>query len=331
MRKFPKDKDVARSTAWWAYTKLRQDKDPGALLPIDTLPEGKYATAWWAFRSSNGGERAALHDALAAWTTPDAEKDNAERATAIREEAVLFASRLGTLQDVDQRDQLRTARAMGQVGRIAEAIDATRALAPGAADPVSLRFDVMQYERRRGDPSKIAEATLAAFDACGAQCPRAQELVNEALELHETFSTSGDTRFYQAAHDLYGTLRCSGKLTDPALRKSVGDYGGNLEATKKNLKPAKGHLDKAIVERVIADHKPEVEGCYEAAIQGNPTLTGTTGTARSTSTRTAGSSRRRPVRSPRASRRAHARGAVPGAQRRRLDARDRDLPAHSST
>ncbi|HEX4422870.1 MAG TPA: AgmX/PglI C-terminal domain-containing protein [Kofleriaceae bacterium] len=175
----------------------------------------------------------------------------------------------------------------GLVGRWADGIAALdKAVEFGkdivpANDRVVIRYSQADYTVKLDTPDvavQYAKQALAAVAACGTQCTDKEKSDPvEGLYLmgrlfHILYATANDKRYYQPAHDLYAMTI---PLLPAAQQPQAQQDATKLETTLKNTKAGTGTHDKGALGALLARHTPEVQTCYENAIEANPKIGGT--------------------------------------------------------
>jgi tetratricopeptide (TPR) repeat protein len=300
--RFPKEKDVAESRGWWAYSLLMQYKNDDAAQvlnadqPSEKLPELAYVIAWTKFRK--GDQAGAFQAIVVAW------KGWKERPAreALERDVYLFAGRGVSLQDAvaamtpvvgknpDQQFELYGklgTEAYQFAGRWADGIAAIEKAIGilGAKLPVEvapkLRYTQANYALRLDDPDQVAKfgkATLDALTACGDKCAKDKDALVEtvlsfARLLYVLYATAHDDRFYQPAHDLYAAVIPA--VSGGKEEKSTLEESTNLEGFHKAMKPGDGTHAKDQISRLLDLHNQEIQACYELALASNPKVGGT--------------------------------------------------------
>jgi hypothetical protein len=301
---FPKEKDIADSRAWWAYSLLMQYKNAEAVevlkadQPSEKSPELSYVIGWAKFRAGDSaGAFRAMVLADKGWGADRPAREAVER------DLYLFAGRGVPLADStaaltplfgknpDQQFDLLVrlgGEAYQFAGRWADGIAAIeKAITALGADKLppeaapKLRYAESSYALRLDDPAsvtKYGKLTLDALSACAAKCTKDKEalvetVVSHARLLYVLYATAHDDRYYQPAHDLY--LAVMPFLTGTALEKGTLEESTNLESFKKAMKPTDGTHAKDQIARLLDLHDQEVQACYELGLATNPKIGGT--------------------------------------------------------
>jgi tetratricopeptide (TPR) repeat protein len=301
--RFPKEKDVADSRAWWAYSLLMQYKNAEALealkadQPGEKVPELSYVIAWTRFRAGDhAGAFQAMLAAAKGWGALPARE-------AMERDLFLFAGRGVPLADAvnamtpifgknpDQQFDL-----VGKLGleayqfagrwddgitAVEKAIDIIGKNMPAHVLP-KLRYTEANYALRLDDPQqveKFGKGTLDAVNACGGKCDTdkaalVETVVSFARMLYVLYATAHDDRYYQPAHDLYLAVMPF-LTTNKQLEKQTLEESTNLESFKKAMKPTDGTHAKDQIARLLDLHTQEVQACYEQALTMNPKTGGT--------------------------------------------------------
>jgi hypothetical protein len=294
----PADKEVATFRAWWAYSLLAIGKNAEALAVVKDVtpqlkqPELAYVTAWARWR---GGDNAGAWQAMRAAAIGWPEKRNATiereliifagRAMAPVAEAITVVTAFAGPQKAEQYASLfKLSQSMSSAGRYADTIQAIDAALRAVGedvpkqDPPKLRFQQAELTLRLDDPltgTRLGKQALDALATCGADCTDNADVIaavqRVATFYHSIYSTSQDSRFYPATHDLYAALlKVIGADKKPELQK----LAENLEKTKKSLRAGGGIHDKEIVAALLGLHTQEILACYEAKLSGSPQLAG---------------------------------------------------------
>ena len=302
VNKAPTSPNVTMWRAWWAYTLLRQNKNADALAVVkdqalsDKQPELAYFTAWARWRNADdAGAWQAILTAAHGWSSIG-------KTDAVFDDLLRFAARsnitvddaLPALEKIwpatpPAKIDLYTHLGLQEYRRAGRwtdslAVDDKTAVLPGvpANVLVSARFTEADAAVRLDAPDVVAKYAKQAIDAvgsCGSACKPedgqnvVQGVFGIGARLHLIYSTSGDFRYYQAAHDLYAAA--GPQITDPKLKAQWTDYSANLEKTLKNTKVGTGTHDKEAISWLLKQRDAEVQTCYEASLQGNPKLGGT--------------------------------------------------------
>jgi tetratricopeptide (TPR) repeat protein len=300
IEKDPKSKELPYNRAWLAFSQLKQFKNAEALAslgpdkPDEKQPELAYVGAWARWRTNdNAGAWQAISAAARGWGT-NANREELER------EVIMFAGRARVSLDpavalvtgvlakgkVPQY-QLIARLALtgyGATGRWSEAVAALDKAVEIAGDAVPpndrpvIRYSQADYTIRLDTPevaAKYAKQAIEALGPCGAECNKndtVQRVFHMARLFHILYATANDSRYYQPAHELYGlTIPLLG---DAAARAQAEKDVKVLETTLKNLKVGTGTHDKDAIRNLLGYHNPEIETCYEMALQTNPKLGG---------------------------------------------------------
>jgi tetratricopeptide (TPR) repeat protein len=147
-------------------------------------------------------------------------------------------------------------------------------------DRVVIRYSQSDYTVRLDTPDVavgFAKQALDAVDACGPKCSdkdnanTVQGVYQMGRLFHILYATANDKRYYQPAHDLYALTI---KRLPQAQQVQANQDSTKLELTLKNLKPGTGTHDKGAIGALLARHTPEVQACFEYALERNPKLSG---------------------------------------------------------
>jgi tetratricopeptide (TPR) repeat protein len=299
IEKDPKSNELSYNRAWLAYSQLKQFKNAEALAslgpdkPDDKQPELAYVAAWARWRANDGqGAWQAISAAVRGWGS-NANREDLER------DVLLFAARsrvslepavalvTGALATGNLPQYQLVARlaltGYGGAGRWPEAIatlDKAVEIAgnnvPPSDRPV-IRYSQADYAIRLDTPdaaAKYGKQALEALGPCGTACNKAdavQRVFHIARLFHILYANANDNRYYQPAHELYELTLAH---LDAATRAQTEKDIKVLETTLKNLKVGTGTHDKNAMENLLKYRNPEVEACYEAALQANPRLGG---------------------------------------------------------
>jgi tetratricopeptide (TPR) repeat protein len=301
--RFPKEKDIAESRAWWAYSLLMQYKNAEALEVVkadqasEKMPELSYVIGWTKYR---GGDQAGAFQAMIVaakgWGALPARE-------AMERDLFLFAGRgvplaeaVTALTPIFGKNPDQQYNLVGKLGleayqfagrwadgiaAVEKAIGIIGGNMPSESLP-KLRYTEASYALRLDDPGEVAKygkATLDAVTACGVKCDGekaalVETVVSFARLLYVLYATAHDDRYYQPAHDLYAAvmpfLTANQQLEKQALEEST-----NLESFKKAMKPTDGTHAKDQISRLLDLHTQEVQACYEQALATNPKTGGT--------------------------------------------------------
>jgi hypothetical protein len=301
--RFPKEKDVAESRAWWAYALLMQYKNAEALevlkadQPNEKTPELSYVIGWTRFRAGDHpGAFQAMIAAAKGWGALPARE-------AMERDLFLFAGRGVPLADAvtaltpifgkSSAEQFNLVGKLGieayqfagrwddGIAAVEKAIGIIGGGMPSESLP-KLRYTEASYALRLDDPGEVAKygkATLDAVSACGAKCDSekpalVETVVSFARLLYVLYATAHDDRYYQPAHDLYLAVMPF-LSSNQQLEKQTLEESTNLESFKKAMKPTDGTHAKDQISRLLDLHTQEVQACYEQALVTNPKTGGT--------------------------------------------------------
>jgi tetratricopeptide (TPR) repeat protein len=301
IEKDPKSNELAYHRAWLAYALLKQFKNAEALAalgpdkPDEKHPELAYVGAWARWRTGdNAGAWQSISAATRGWGSNTLREE-------LEREVLMFAGRArvsvepatalitgvlakGKLQQYQLIARLALT-AYGGTGRWNEAVAALDKAVEVAGDAVPpsdrpvIRYSQADYTIRLDTPdvaAKYAKQAIEALGPCGAECNKAdtvQRVFHMARLFHILYATANDSRYYQPAHQLYGLT--IPMLPDAASRAQAEKDVKILETTLKNLKVGTGTHDKNALGTLLGYHNPEIEACYDLALQSNPKLGGT--------------------------------------------------------
>ncbi|HWO22790.1 MAG TPA: AgmX/PglI C-terminal domain-containing protein [Kofleriaceae bacterium] len=300
----PKDKETPYHKAWWAYSLLKQWKNPEALAVVaseplsDTQPELAYVTAWAKWRAGDGAAAwEAILTAAKGWGQ-NAGKEVIERDVLLiaGRTKVTFAQAMprmfdvfGAKQPAQQYDILTklgtesyqfAGRWTDAIAAIEEALKVIGAQVP-PIDRAYLRYRQADFTVRLDTPDVAAKYAKQAIDGLS-QCPKCtpkekQDLVSAVAVMarlfHIMYATANDIRYYQPANDLY--VLTTPLIADAQRRAQINDDAQKLQSTLKNTKVGTGTHGKDAVGVLIERHSQEVKACYEAVLIGNPKVAGT--------------------------------------------------------
>ncbi len=288
---YPQDKEIDNFRTWWAYCLLLTGKNAEAaaavkgVTPSLKVPELAYVTAWARWRTGdNAGAWQAMRAAAIGW--PDKTK-----ATALERDLILFAARTGvavpeaklvatSFVGKEQAWQYSIVYRLGQFltgsGRFPDAVAAMdQAISAGGTqvapqDPPKVRYQQAELTLRYDDPvsgARYGKQSLDALKACGANCADRTEVISAVQQIatffHSIFGTSFDQRYYAPARELYEAVLAA---ADDAKKPAVQQLIGQLEETKKRVRPGAGVHDKELVAALLGRHSQEILACYENAL-----------------------------------------------------------------
>ncbi len=295
--KFPKSPKLVRYQALRDYLALQARQPLPFPLPekLEGAPyELAYVAAWSKFRAADkAGALAAINAAAKGWT-------NLETLPAVRRDVMIIYARSGgdaneayalleELAKKDKGDMGRSSEALADAYSYAGEYDASSTLrdkqatgaAPARVGEIRLAQALVNYRLLR--PDVAADAALAAWTAV--QDPAApvelreavaKQIVNFGMIFHSEYAKTHDPRFAAPAKKLYTTyLTIPGR---PDAAKVQGELLPNLDSTIKTYGAgaagaAGGLLDQQTVQRHVGSYLEQVGACFEAQLQGDPTLT----------------------------------------------------------
>lgn len=253
-----------------------------------------YVLAWVAFHQ---GDFTRARDALA-----HAAKDWKIRGTwpVIEREMALMLARAGTpvdeaaatiaaLSENLQGNQFywlyqlnENYAIIGDFAKAAVTLDKAMEVAGSEIPPenvVSFRTNQANFYLLEYDPAKAADYLIQAHQAlgpCGDKCATMVDAITDQIAkmapyLHTIYTTTLDERYYAPSKQLYDFYLTLNRPDAETLRT----YQSRLEETKKVSGQVTGKHSKEIMERATGVVRTQaVQGCYEGALQGNPTLQG---------------------------------------------------------
>ena len=287
---------------WVAYVYLEQGKiaeaaqiTEGWTLEPTTDYSHAYVMSWVAFHQGDFAQaRDALAHAANDWkirgTWPVVEREMAlmlaRAGTPVEEAAATIAALSENLQGNQfyWLYQLNDNYAkIGAFSSAAAALDKAMEVA-GSEIPqenvVSFRTNQANYYLLEYDPAAAAAHIIQAHQAlgtCGDKCATMVEAVTAQIAkmapyLHTIYTTTLDERYYEPAKQLYEYYLTLNRPDAETLRT----YLSRLEETNKVAGQVPGKHSKEIMERATGVVRVQaVQGCYEGALQGEPTLEGT--------------------------------------------------------
>lgn len=295
VKKFPQSRRVSSYQGLRNYLDLRAGRPltyPIPELAGDTSAEMAYMAAWTKFRAGDRRDAAdALTQAAMAWT-------NLAALTWLRFDVLIIFTRSGVdpttaiavvteLCSRDNADLPRMLSALADAYYGAGEYDASAAvwdkLIEGASPARVAELRALQalvhFQSFR--PDKAAEAAIAAWAAVqqgGDQVdPQVKETVAKRIQdlatrYHSQYATTRDDRVFGAAQKLYATYLAIPGRPDA---DQVKGYAAKLdELAAKKPQPAESALDKDTIDVTVKVHREQAVGCYERALQRDPTLAG---------------------------------------------------------
>ena len=296
--KFPKSARLARYQALRNYLALKARQPLPFPLPesVDGAPyEAAYVTAWSKFRAADrAGAVAAITAAAKGWT-------NHETLPRLRPEVMLIYSRAGggaaeahailsELVKKDNGDLAKLTDSLADAYAYAGEYEASAGLrekqaegaTPQQLGEIRLAQALVNYRLLR--PAQAADAALAAWTAVAAAGDAAppelreavaKQIVNLGMLFHTEYAKTHDARFAEPARKLYTAyVAIPGRADADKIKKELLP---NLESTITTYRDAKapatvGALDQPTVQRHVTSYIEQVGACYEAELQGDPTL-----------------------------------------------------------
>ena len=305
----PDDPGAAERRGYLAYYRVRAAQNAEAaaavqgLTPSKEAPELAYAIAWAAWRTGDlKTARAAILAATQGWRSKG-------YLPALKRDVLVFAARTG--MSVDEAHALAAAFAehikdqphlknkdnailetlvfMHQSfkfsGRIADSIKLVEKIFSlgqelAKTDVHKLRLEQADAAKKLGRSSELvgyAKQASEALAACGDACTakdheEAGKLIfGMARFANYLYTTSQDTRWYQAARALYELYLAVPGITDAAAVKAEL---ATLETAYTKAKKNAGTHDKNAIKLVLDGYAAQVLGCYDHSLQQQPKLGG---------------------------------------------------------
>ena len=294
LSRFPRHKEVSRWRMWSTWILLRSERLLEAAQKIDGWEFadagslGSYVIAWVRFRERRFQEAVqAISFAATNW--------EGELKGPIKRDVLLMHSRAGTpvpeaekllssldsvdvpawLEDLSQGYSLA-----GYYARAAQALERVFELRPDdkSSGHVASRFMQVEYLFRQNRSKKTAAAATAAHKllaSCEDCTDKQRKSVEERVQrlasfFHSVYQATRDETYFEPAKSLYRYLLDAKLLVAENTTRS-----SNLEAAKKNGKPADGLHPAETMYQLILARREAVQACYEASLQANTNLKGT--------------------------------------------------------
>jgi len=295
--KFPQSAKLARYQALRNYHDVKARKAPALPMPdkLDGAPyEAAYVDAWVKFRAADkAGAVAAITVAAKGWT-------NLESMPSIRRDVMLMYSRAGgdpqaawTLMNEpiakDKGGSGRILNALAEAYIFAGEFDAGAKLLdkqvenaePARVAQIRQAQSLTHFRALRA--AEAADALIAAWkgvEAAGDKASAdlkegvAKQMYTFALTYHSDYAKTHDPRFAEPAMKLYQAYAAIPGRADAEQVKT--DNIPKLEATIKayadTATAGVGLVDQQVVQRRVLSNLEQVGACFEAELQGDPTL-----------------------------------------------------------